>query len=350
MSLGRNKVRIIVLLLTIFVMVFLAACGGSKKETPKAPAGGGEGTPKQAAPKADFPTKDVTFVVPVSPGGGYDTYSRILAPFLEKNLPKKVNVVVKNVPGGEWRIGINEVYKAKPDGYTIGIFNIPGNVVSQIMGTAEFDLNKITWIGRMTDTVYLAALSPKSKIKNLEDMKKADVVKAGVVGLSSTAGLSALISAQEMGFKLNPINHDGSQEAIISAIRGDVDMVIYPFPTLNKFVVNSKDLKPLWVYTDKRLPDLPDVPTIGEVGYKQLLDTVRMDYLVGATPGLPEDVAKIWREAFQKALADPDLQRMMKEAKQPANPANDKQAAEIIKNSIQGFQKYKDLIAKYSTK
>jgi len=349
MVIWKNRVRIIFLLLGIVAMVSLAACGGSKKETSKAPAGGDRAA-KQAAAKTDFPAKDVTYVVPVSPGGGYDTYSRILAPFLEKNLPKKVNVVVKNVPGGEWRLGISEIYKAKPDGYTLGIFNIPGNVVSQIMGTSDFDLNKITWIGRMTDTVYVAALSPKSKIKTLDDMKKADVVKAGVVGLSSTAGLSALITAQEIGFKLNPINHDGSQEAILSAIRGDVDLVIYPYPTLDKFIVGSKDLTPIWVYADKRLPALPDVPTITEVGYPKLLDTVRMDYLVGATPGLPDDVAKIWRDAFQKAMADPDLQTMMKDAKQPANPTADKKAAEIIKNSISGFEKYKDLIAKYSTK
>lgn len=325
-------------LAVVLSMLFLTACGS-----------GGAGKPGQDAKKAVFPGKDITVVVPYSPGGGYDTYARILAPFLQKNLPGKVNVVVKNVPGGECRIGINEVYKAAPDGHTIGIFNLPGNIVGQITGKVEYDMNKITWMGRLTDTVYLAALSPKSKLKNLDDMRKANV-KGGIVGFSSTGSLSMVITAQEMGFKLNPINHDGSQEAIMSAIRGDVDVVVYPYPSIRKFILDSKDLKPLWVYTEKRLPELPDLPTIGELGYPQLLETVRSDIMVGATPGVPDDVAGVLREAFKKAVADPELQRMMNDIKQPINPTDDRQALEIVRKTFQGYDKYKELIQKYTSK
>lgn len=337
--------RLLLAACLLVAVVVLAACGGG---APAPEQKGGQTEKQAAAPK--FPSKDITFIVPVSPGGGYDTYSRILAPFLQKYLPNNPNVVVKNVPGGEWRLGIMEMYKAQPDGHTISIFNIPGNVAGQVTGQAEYDLTKVNWIGRITDTVYVTALSAKSKFRTLEDLRKADVVKAGVVGLSSTAGLSVIISAKEMGYKVNPINHDGSQEAIMSAIRGDVDLVTYPYPTLQKFFTDGKDLLPFVVYADKRLKDLPDTPTIGEMGFPGLLGTVRMDYMLGTTPGVPEEVLKVWRDSFDKAVADPEFQRLMAEAKQPASPLKAEEAAKAVKDAISGYEKYKDLILQYSAK
>lgn len=209
-----------------------------------------------------FPTKDITFIIPVSPGGGFDTNARILAPYLKKYLPGNPNVVPQNVPGGEWRLGIMQMLKSPPDGSTISIFNIPGNVLGQVTNTAEYDLNKVPWIGRITDTIYVMALSPKSKYKTLDDLKKATEVKSAVVDLTSSSAPAVMFAAQEMQFKVKMINYDGSTEAILSAVRGDVDMVIYPFPSLQKFVVGSTDLTPFVVFSKDRIKELPNTPTI----------------------------------------------------------------------------------------
>lgn len=333
----RIRKNTAVAVLLILVLLLAAGCGSTTA---------GKDTAGTSGKTVDFPTKDITFIVPVSPGGGYDTYSRLLAQYMPKYLPKPVNIIVKNVPGGEWNIGIGEIDRAKPDGYTIGIFNIPGNVVNQIMGT-NYDLNKMTWIGRVTDTVYVGALSPKSKYKSLEDLKKADEVKVGVVGLSSTAGLGSLIALQEMGIKAKYVTHPGSSEAVMAAIRGDVDYVQYPYPTLKKFVVDSHQLNPIVIFYPERHKALPDVPTIKEVGYSQLLDVVKADYLVGGTPGIPPEVAKILRDAFQQVMKDPDVIKKMDEFGQPAHPASDQEAAKIIEDALKIFAKYKDLVAEH---
>lgn len=333
----RTRKNTAVAALLILVLLLAAGCGSTTA---------GKDTAGTAGKTVDFPTKDITFIVPVSPGGGYDTYSRLLAQYMPKYLPKPVNIIVKNVPGGEWNIGIGEIDRAKPDGYTIGIFNIPGNVVNQIMGT-NYDLNKMTWIGRVTDTVYVGALSPKSKYKSLEDLKKADEVKVGVVGLSSTAGLGSLIALQEMGIKAKYVTHPGSSEAVMAAIRGDVDYVQYPYPTLKKFIVDSQQLNPIVIFYPERHKALPDVPTIKEAGYGQLLDVVKADYLVGGTPGIPPEIAKILRDAFQQAMKDPDVIKKMDEFGQPAHPATDQEAAKIIEDALKIFAKYKDLVAEH---
>ena len=301
--------------------------------------------------KGKFPSTNITFIVPVTPGGGFDTNARLLAPFLKKYLPGQPNVVIKNVPGGEWRIGIMEMYKSKPDGHTVCLFNIPGNLIGQITHLAEYDLTKVSWIGRITDSIYVCALSPKSGLKTLQDLRKAPQVKAGVVGLTSTTSLGIIISAQEMGFKVKLINHNGSQEAILSAIRGDVDLVTYVFPSLRKFLIDAKELQPFAVYAKQRLKELPDTPTIGELGFGDLLKVISIDYMMAAPPGTPENVMKIWRDSFNKAVADPEFQRIMREQlKDAPHPSNAAEAARMVKEYLTLYGRYKDLVMQYTPK
>lgn len=302
---------------------------------------------KPAAKKVDFPTKEITYIVPVTPGGGFDTMSRIVAPFLQKYLPNNPNVIVKNVSGGEWMIGINEIYNAKPDGYTIGIFNLPGNVVNQLLGVAKYDLTKVTWIGSITEVPYVAAASKKSGFKTLDDLKKAPEVKVASVSLSSSAGLGSLIAAQTMGFKPKFISHPGSSEAILSTLRGDADYAQYPYGSMKKYVVDSKELTPLWIYDKKRASTLPDVPTVVDLGYPGLLDTVAIYYLVGTTPGVPPEIAQILRDAFDKAMADPECVKKLEAAGEEVRPAKAADVEKIVKNSLEQYVKYKDEIAKH---
>ena len=294
-----------------------------------------------------FKGKTITFVVPVTPGGGFDTATRMLVPYLKKHLPGNPNVIVKNTPGGEWNIGINKMYRAKPDGRTVAILNMPGNAVSQVVGTAKFDLRKITWLGNISLVTYVTALSPKSGFRTLEDCQKAKEVVSGVVGLASTAGLGTIIAGDRMGITMKPIPHGGSSEAILGAIRGDLDWVQYPFTTLKKSSIDSTDLVPAWVFSRERLAQLPDVPTVAELGYEDLLDIVAMYRPVGAPPGLPEPIAKVWREAFWNATNDTEFQHMMRKVSRYVYPMTPEYTASMVDLVIIEVDKYKDLILKY---
>lgn len=354
--------RLACVLLALMVMVWmLAACA------PSAPAStGSAGTtassssaapqPTAAVPTAvpttpPFPTKDITFIVPVSPGGGFDTYARMIAPYLKKHLPGQPNVIIKNVPGGEWRVGIMEMYKSTPDGHTISIFNIPGNVIGPITGQAEYDLTKVQWIGRITDTVYVLTASPKSGIKTFDDLKKKGEVKAGVVGLTSGSAVATVLTGSEAGFKVKLINHDGSSEALLSAVRGDVDIAVFPFPSVQKFTVGSTDLTPVVVFSKDRIKELPNTQTIAEAGYASLLPVVALDYMVGAPPATPAGILKIWRDAFDKANADPEFVDLLtKQIKMPPGPLNGDQTAQRIKDTIGVYSKFKDLLMEYVPK
>src|ERR1043166_6126645 len=105
--------------------------------------------PAWAAASADmFKGKTITYIVATSPGGGYDTYGRLIARYMQKYLPGS-RIVVKNVPGAGNIIGANTIYAAKSDGLTIGMFNT-GLIYDQLVGRkgVMFDLRKFTWIGK----------------------------------------------------------------------------------------------------------------------------------------------------------------------------------------------------------
>src|ERR1700683_2240278 len=93
---------------------------------------------------SDFPGRNIDFIIPKSPGGGFDNLVRVIAPALEKYLPRKVNVVPDNIPAGGGGKGIGQLYRSRPDGYTIGAVDLPGSfILQEKQNRAGFDLNKI---------------------------------------------------------------------------------------------------------------------------------------------------------------------------------------------------------------
>src|ERR687898_2080702 len=103
----------------------------------------------QAQTGADFyKGKTVTYIVATAPGGGYDTYGRLVAEYMQKYLPGST-FVVKNMPGAGHVIGANAIYASRADGLTIGTFNT-GLIYNQLIGLegVRFDLTKMSWIGK----------------------------------------------------------------------------------------------------------------------------------------------------------------------------------------------------------
>ena len=101
------------------------------------------------------------------------------------------------------------------------------------------------------------------------------------------------------------------------------------------------------VYSKKSLKTLPNVPTIGELGYPDLLDVVKMYRPVAATPGLPKDVVKLWRDVFWKATNDPEFQKKQRAANAMPLPMNQKELESMVDGAIKLIGQYKGLILKH---
>ena len=124
-----------------------------------------------------YPARDIVWIVPFSPGGGYDTYARGIIPYLEKYLPRKVNVVVKNIRGAGGVTGVSHLYKSKPNGYTLGYAAYPGMAVVKMTMDVGFDPGKLTPLAKIAVSPQALFVAGNSPFKSLKDLKRKGKIK-----------------------------------------------------------------------------------------------------------------------------------------------------------------------------
>ncbi|MCL6633388.1 MAG: tripartite tricarboxylate transporter substrate binding protein [Alicyclobacillus herbarius] len=289
---------------------------------------------------SSYPEHTITFIVPYAPGGDFDTTARLLAPYLTKYLPHHPSVIVKNVPGGNSVIGDMQVINAQPDGYTIGYFTLPGIALGPLIGQGNYDLTKVSWVGQVFAMPYVAAASKHSGLNSLRDVQKASHLKVGTTGITTTAGLISFISLKSLGVKNSTtVPSGGSSQSVLAASQGTVDLVQFPYPALRQ-EMSAGLLKPLWVNASQRLPQLPNVPTIAQLGHPELAAIARLAGVVGTTPGVPQENLTVLRSALKKAVHDPEFISKMKAANESTQYLDGQDTLKEVRTDIQLMKKY----------
>jgi tripartite-type tricarboxylate transporter receptor subunit TctC len=265
-----------------------------------------------AAPS--WPSKDITLIVPFSPGGGFDTQSRIFAPIWEKKLPRKVNVIVSNQKGAGGKIGSLALMKSPPDGYKIGTLSPSALALMQINGELEgFDIRKLSWLGQLSWEDGVVVVSAASGIKTVQDLTKREIR----FGITEDSMFPAAMLAKKLGIRTRMVMFDGTPEQNLAAMRGDVDIMMDSVSSMKRAVVNSQGkLVPLFTVSDKRSPDWPEVPSSKELG-KDLGDLEAIAgsaRLLGGPAGIQSDLLKVMQESTWKALQDPEFKAGMEKA------------------------------------
>ena len=296
-----------------------------------------------AAPAPDFPTKNIQFVIPYAPGGGFDIYVRVVAPVMEKHLPRKVSIVPLNVASGAGSRGVAQAYRARPDGYTMTILNIPGMFILQAQqGTTAFDLNRFTWIGAMGEgEKYFISVGQNSPLKTFDDLKRLSAqrpVKLSVTGPEGTAYMAAVVGARLMGLRTQLITgYRGSADYVVAAVRGDSDAVVAALPTTFRFRRGGQ-LRPLASFeTKSSVPGIPDATSLG----KPELDLIRVERLVAAPPGTPQAAVSVLSAALAKALVDPAVVKWAAENDVVMKPKTPQEAVAILNEQRAFFEKWK---------
>ncbi len=292
---------------------------------------------------AFFNGKTVTYIVATSTGGGYDTYARTIAPYVQKYLPGST-VIVKNVPGAWHIIGANEDYAAKPDGLTIATFNT-ALIYSQIVGAPgiQFDLTKFTWIAKLSSDNRALLVSTKTPFQTFDDALKASQTTPIVLssaGVSSASNIDALLLQQATGLKVKMISGYSGNESDLAILRGEVQGEMGSYSSLAPFV-SSGDGRILLQIGMKKDPTLPNVPLLSDIvapDKKAIADLILTDAslgrLVAAPPGVPDARRQALIQAFQKATADPDFLAAAKKEKIPIDPAFGDDVGNLVKSAL----------------
>jgi tripartite-type tricarboxylate transporter receptor subunit TctC len=272
--------------------------------------------------------KQIRLIIGSSPGGGYDLWPRMMLRYLTKHIPGNPEIVPQNMPGAGGVVGANYVYGiAKPDGLTIGAFN-PALYFDQLIKREEvkFDWSKFAWIGSPEQNDILHFIRTDAPFKTIDDLRNAkEPPKCGSSGTGTTGHYIPRLLEEVLGIKTHIVSgYQGGAEIDLAIERNEVVcwspvVATYfgrdPYKRWHKSGFTRVVLQ-TGEKRDSRLKDVPSIwelmdqyktPDSGKRLAKVILTAATLGRPITAPPGTPADRVKILREAYAKALSDPDL-------------------------------------------
>lgn len=280
-----------------------------------------------------YPDKSVRLIVPFPPGGATDVTARVLADELTHRF--KQTFVVENRAGAAGAIGIDQVAKSKPDGYTLGVSGVGPTAIFPILDpklsyNPARDLDVIAGLSAV-DLVFIARNNlPANTMKELLDYAKANPGKVtySTAGVAGPAQLQAESLALSAGVKMLHVPFPGDTPAIAAVLSGDVDMGFVGVASSLAFVTSGK-LKALGVGSPVRLKALPDTGTVIEqTGHK---DFTGFTWNVLVAPkGTPAAIADALNKAINEISAKPEIIEKFASMGLRTMPGDAKVAADFV--------------------
>lgn len=263
------------------------------------------------AQAAGYPEQPITMVVPYSAGGGADNAARIIAQGMGEVAGQ--SVVIENKGGASGAIGAAYVARAKPDGYTV-LFDASAFAINPALRKLPYDVKKdFVPVSQAVSVPNILVAAPGSAFNNLPDFITAARANPGrytfaSYGPGSLAQMAAELLKKDAGIDVVHVPYKGGAPAIVDVMGGQVDVYFANAASSLNYVSGGK-LKALAVSSAKRMPELPNVATVGEAGIKDF-DVAEWNGLFLPAGTDPAVVAKL-QDLVQKALARPDTREKL---------------------------------------
>lgn len=272
-------------------------------------------TSNMASAQKDWPTKNIQLIVPFAAGGPTDTIARLIAVPMGQSLGQ--TVVVENVPGAGGTIASTKVARAAPDGYTIYIHHMGMATAQALYDKLPYDpMTSFEYIGQVADVpmVLLGKKDlPANNFKELEAYIKANGSKVTMAnaGPGAVSQLCGLLFQSRMGVRLTNIPYKGTGPALTDLLGGQVDLLCDQTTQTIPYIKDGR-VKAFGTTTMKRLPAIPNVPTLNEQGLKGF--EVKVWHGVYAPKGTPQPILNKINAALKKALNTPDVKKRLEDA------------------------------------
>lgn len=290
-----------------------------------------------------YADKAIKWIVPYKPGGGYDEYSRLLAPFMEKYTGARVDIL--NMPGSGGMKGSNEIFRSPADGLTIGI--VPGSalVMNEIAGSegVAYDVAEFVFLGRIVSEQRVLVVGVNSSIDDFDDvMSDGNVLVIGAAGLGGNAYVDAVVTGTVLNVDQKLVHgFNNSPDVRLAILRGDLDAWWGSYASARKGVA-SGDFR-IILHAERTPPEgLKDIPNVFDVATERGGDAEDLSILeawkalsavgrpVVAPPGIPDDRAAFLQEAFENAMSDPDFISQAQGAKRSLAFASSPETESIV--------------------
>lgn len=267
----------------------------------------------QASFAQGWPAKPVRIIAPFAPGGTADTLGRTVAQKLSESL--KESFIVENRPGAGGALGSDLVAKAAPDGYTLVVSGIASHVLAPaVQGTPYDPVRDFTHIALFGGPPAVLAVNPALKVKDLREFvalakSKPGALSYGSPGNGTQGQLVAELFKQRAGIDIQHVPYKGASAAVADLIAGHIQAVSTTLTTASGQIRAGRAVG-LAISADARLPDFPDVPTFGEMGYPDLVATVW--FSLSGPANMPADIVNRLNAEVNRALQLPDVRERLK--------------------------------------
>lgn len=267
------------------------------------------GATAPAAAAENYPAREVTIVVPYTPGGFNDTLARTASQYLGPMWNQ--SVVVLNKPGGNTLIGNTYVAGSKPDGYTLLITPLPFSSLPGLYGEklpydAQKDFEPVIWAASAQNALVVPENSPFKSVKELVDYAKANPGKInyGSTGTGSSNHLSMELLMNMTDTKMTHIPYKGSAPAVVALLGSEIDVLFDNIPNVIQHIKSGKfrALATTGMTRSAMLPDTPTVDQAGVPGYE-----VNVWFGVQAPAGTPKPIIQKLNADLAKVLKQPEV-------------------------------------------
>jgi tripartite-type tricarboxylate transporter receptor subunit TctC len=281
-----------------------------------------------------YPNRAIRVIVPFSAGSGTDIIARTVTDQLSKQLGQPI--VVENRVGAAGTIGIGQVARAEPDGYTLLIQSTSFAVVASTYSNPGYDsIKDFAGISGLSTLPNVLVTQP-NKYKSIKDLVEAAKARPGKMNYASAgAGSAAHLNGERFrmatGIDVQHIPYKGGPEGLASVLSGDTDFYFIPLPAARGLIASNK-LAALGVSGTQRASSLPQVPTTVEGGYPNS----DYNFWIGfwAPAKTPKEIVERLNAETVKALNDPDVrQRLFKAGGDPL-PMKPAEFDAFVKNEI----------------
>jgi tripartite-type tricarboxylate transporter receptor subunit TctC len=255
-----------------------------------------------------YPSKPIRLVVPYAPGGGSDSIARVLGQKLNERLGQPV--IVDTRPGAASMVGTEIVAKARGDGYTLILADVPHAINVVTMAKPTYDAVKdFAPIMRVATAPQVLVAHPSFKADTLKELlamprSQTEKLAMGTSGQGSSPHMSYELLHLRTGLVLNHVPYKGGGPAIADVVAGQIPLAFNASPPIVPHV-QAKRLKGLGITSATRHRLMPEVPTFQEAGVKDFV--VSHWYGVLASKGTPAEIVRVLHQEIARALELPDV-------------------------------------------
>jgi len=264
-----------------------------------------------APARAEWPDKPVRVIVAYAAGGANDLLGRVFADQLSKTFGQ--SFFVENRTGGGGMIATEAVARAAPDGTTLQVSGMPSHVLAPVMtkSTSIDPIKDFTHIAYLGGPPNVFVVHPSLGVNSFQDLlalmkREKDGMQYVSPNVGAVGNMVAEYIADKEKIKLVHVAYRGGGAAIQDLVAGHVKVGSMTLSTTRPHILAGK-LKPLAVSSEKRLPEFPDLPTLAELGYPELVVTTW--YSLSGPAGLPRDIVTKLNAAVNKAMTLPEVQK-----------------------------------------